>query len=89
MAKLHSVHKNRKREKGWREICRRDPAGAQRCWQFLGESADQYVPGKTKIYQGQKVRGLRQYKVNYSDRVLFRIDKETMTVLMEYAGPHL
>ncbi len=87
MRPRYEVRLRRSAEKGWREVCARDPQGAAETLRFLQETPEQRVPGKVKKLKG-KLAGLLQYDVNYSDRVQYWVDRQTGIVWVEYAGSH-
>lgn len=87
MPREYEVRLRKSAQKGWREICVRDPQGAVETLRFLQSTPEQRVPGKVKKLKG-RLRGLLQYDVNYSDRVQYWVDKESGVVWVEYAGAH-
>ena len=86
MSPDYQVRLRKQCQKGWQDICARDPQGAAAVLEFLRTTPERRAPGKVKKLKG-KLAGLLQYDVNYSDRVQYWVDKENNIVWVEYAGP--
>lgn len=55
--------------------------------EYLEMNPLEHIPGKTKELHG-RYKGILQYDVDDKYRIYYTVDRQTMTVYVDFIGPH-
>ncbi len=75
-------------EKGLRSFPRASQKKVQQIIdEYLAQTPLKSIPGKTKRLRG-RLANFIQYDISYKERLRYEVDREHMTVYVDYIGPH-
>lgn len=79
---------NRRVLKSWLSLCRSVTESMTRCYEHLIMRPDERIPGRCFPLKHSKYAGCWEFEVTGGDRVFYKMEEQTKTVLVYYAGPH-
>lgn len=89
LARRYTVKLNKKARKGLDGLAGNRRTEADRFLLLLQTDPKVSVPGKTKKLKGAYERlGYRQFDLPDGYRIQYRIDEASLTVYVDYLGPH-
>ncbi len=84
----YTVILTKRAEKGLRSLSRTSQKKVQQIIdEYLAQTPLKPIPGKTKRLRG-RLANFIQYDISYQERLRYEVDRENMTVYVDYIGPH-
>lgn len=79
---------NKRVLKGWEWLARDTRQNAINCYAWLQRHPMRSMPGRCYALRGKKNSGCWGYEIGSGDRVYYKPDEASRTVMVYYAGPH-